>query len=660
MKTDQGQGSAGTDEARAQMTSLKTVLSEQVTPGHLYDPMEDRPGWVQCYACGHLCRIPPGRDGICRVRFNREGTLFVPDGYVGALQCDPVEKKPFFHALPGSLALSFGMLGCDYHCGYCFTGETRVITNRGVVRIDSLLTENRIRMPDGGEAGTLSGWEAMDHEGGFSPIRQVFRHAHHDTVVAVTPYYLPTFRCTPDHRVFATTDPALPPSWLEARSLTPNHLLVIPKPPEPEAQPPFRRPTPDAAAIIGGAQAQHVYGFPGLRELKPHEVAAKALAIEAGLTSEDEDIDQEFGKDPSYITLSKGAADLLAPSAKPMSEDHAYGVAWLGLCFGHQPAIYPAHPATEKFRVHWIHQPIRRKSKEIESHFLVPIRKVAEEAYDGFVYNLEVEGAHTYTANFFAVHNCQNWITSQALRDPASLAPPMATSPEELVELAKHHGAPILASTYNEPLITSEWAVKVFTHAKKAGLVCAYISNGNATPRVLDYLRPWVDLYKVDLKGFDAKRYHELGGILQTVLDTIVNLKQRDFWVEVVTLIVPGFNDSDDELTGIARFLAGVDRNIPWHVTAFHTDYKMTDRPDTSVDTLLRAAEIGRAAGLHFVYAGNRPGSVGKFENTACPQCGASLIERIGYTVLANHIREGRCPQCTTVIPGVWSRPGLT
>jgi len=380
MKTDQGQGTAGTDEARAQtdearaqMTSLKTVLSEQVTPGHLYDPMEDRPGWVQCYACGHLCRIPPGRDGICRVRFNREGTLFVPDGYVGALQCDPVEKKPFFHALPGSLALSFGMLGCDYHCGYC-----------------------------------------------------------------------------------------------------------------------------------------------------------------------------------------------------------------------------------------------------------------------------------------------QNWITSQALRDPASLAPPIATSPEELVELAKHHGAPILASTYNEPLITSEWAVKVFTHAKKAGLVCAYISNGNATPRVLDYLRPWVDLYKVDLKGFDAKRYHELGGVLQTVLETIVNLKQRDFWVEVVTLIVPGFNDSDEELTGIARFLAGVDRNIPWHVTAFHTDYKMTDRPDTSVDTLLRAAEIGRAAGLHFVYAGNRPGSVGKFENTACPQCGASLIERIGYTVLANHIREGRCPQCTTVIPGVWSRPGLT
>jgi pyruvate formate lyase activating enzyme len=567
----QGQGGSVTDESRAQMASLKTVLSEQVSPGQLYDPMEDRPGWVQCYACGHLCRIPPGRDGICRVRFNRDGTLFVPDGYVGALQCDPVEKKPFFHALPGSLALSFGMLGCDYHCAYCFTGETRVITNRGVVRIDSLIAEDCIQMPDGGEAASLAGWEALDHEGRFSPIRQVFRHGYRGPVVKVTPSSLTAFRATPDHRIFATTHPALPLSWVKAGSLTPRHFLAVPKP-----------------GVLESTQRI------------PMELAEIASSSSVSRT-----------------TSKAGSSTAL------------------------------------------LERPVAKTTEEIESHFLVPIRQVSEETYDGFVYNLEVEGAHTYTANFFAVHNCQNWITSQALRDPESLAPPMATSPDELVRLAEEHGAPILASTYNEPLITSEWAVKVFTRAQAAGMVCAYISNGNATPRVLDYLRPWVDLYKVDLKGFDAKRYHELGGVLQTVLDTIVNLKQRGFWVEVVTLIVPGFNDSEEELTGIARFLAGVDRNIPWHVTAFHQDYKMTNRPDTSVDVLLRAAEIGRAAGLHFVYAGNRPGRVGKFENTACPECSASLIERIGYTVLANRIRDGRCPQCATIIPGVWSRPGL-
>jgi pyruvate formate lyase activating enzyme len=657
MKTKTGPRSTGKDEDRAQMTSLKTVLSEQVSPGHLYDPMEDRPGWVQCYACGHLCRIPPGRDGICRVRFNQEGTLFVPDGYVGALQCDPVEKKPFFHALPGSLALSFGMLGCDYHCAYCFTGETRVVTNRGVVRIDSLPAENRVRMPDGGEAAMLSGWEAMDHQGVFSPIRQVFRHAHRGAVVAVTPHYLPPFRCTLDHRVFATTDPTLPPASVKAGSLTPEHFLAIPKPQAVEVQ----QPAMDAAAILVGAR--HAHRASRLIRQIATRVSREAWEYErsGGLLLDEDAYDSGDGHLFSYAQ----------PRVTTASEDLAYEMGWLALRLGYLPAIDRALPDADKpiagsrvrqapaqYTVTWTERPTRKMSRETDSHFLVPIRQVVEETYDGFVYNLEVEGTHTYTANFFAVHNCQNWITSQALRDPASLAPPMATSPEELVALAKQHGAPILASTYNEPLITSEWAVKVFQPAKAAGLVCAYISNGNATPRVLDYLRPWVDLYKVDLKGFDAKRYHELGGVLQTVLETIVNLKQRQFWVEVVTLIVPGFNDSDAELTGIARFLAGVDRSIPWHVTAFHTDYKMTDRPDTSVDTLLRAAEIGRDAGLHFVYAGNRPGAVSKFENTVCPQCGATLIERIGYTVLANHIQDGRCHNCAAVIPGVWSRPG--
>ena len=217
--------------------------------------------------------------------------------------------------------------------------------------------------------------------------------------------------------------------------------------------------------------------------------------------------------------------------------------------------------------------------------------------------------------------------------------------------------APVIASTYNEPLITSEWAVEIFQRARAAGLMTAYISNGNATPRVLDYLRPWVDLYKVDLKGFDDRRYHELGGVLKTVQETIVNLKERGFWLEVVTLIIPGFNDTDAELVALARFLASVDPAIPWHVTAFHRDYKLTDPPDTDAKTLLRAAAIGRAAGLQFVYAGNRPGQVGNLEHTHCPGCSALLIERQGYLVRRNRITGGCCPDCGRAIPGRWTRP---
>jgi pyruvate formate lyase activating enzyme len=349
--------------------TLRDVLVGLTREGELYERLEN--GRVRCFACGHRCLIPPGRDGICRVRFNDAGRLRVPWGYVGALQLDPVEKKPFFHALPGAKALSFGMLGCDYHCGYC-----------------------------------------------------------------------------------------------------------------------------------------------------------------------------------------------------------------------------------------------------------------------------------------------QNWITSQALRDPKATAPPESMSPAEFVEAARRSGARIVTSTYNEPLITSEWAVALFREARAAGLVCSYVSNGNATPEVLDYLKPWVSLYKVDLKGFRDRGYRDLGGTLERVLETIRGLHSRGFWVEVVTLLVPGFNDSFEELRDLTGFLAAVSPDIPWHVTAFHPDYKMTDPLPTSVRGLLRAAETGRAAGLRFVYAGNLPGHVGEWENTVCPGCGALLVERRGFRVFSNRIdATGGCPDCRRRIPGVWSAP---
>jgi pyruvate formate lyase activating enzyme len=249
---------------------------------------------------------------------------------------------------------------------------------------------------------------------------------------------------------------------------------------------------------------------------------------------------------------------------------------------------------------------------------------------------------------------CQNWVTSQALRDPKALAPPLEVTPLEMVAAARRYGAKLVVSSYNEPLITSEWAVDIFKKARPSGFVCGFVSNGNATPEVLDYIRPWVELYKIDLKSFDDRSYRKLGGVLKNILDTIKMVYERGFWLEIVTLIIPGFNDSEDELKAAADFIAGVSPDIPWHVTAFHQDYKMTAPDNTSVDTLIRAAETGYAAGLNYVYAGNLPGRVGKYENTYCPNCHAILIERYGFRVLKNRIKGGACPDCNSTIPGRW------
>jgi pyruvate formate lyase activating enzyme len=254
---------------------------------------------------------------------------------------------------------------------------------------------------------------------------------------------------------------------------------------------------------------------------------------------------------------------------------------------------------------------------------------------------------------------CQNWVTSQALRDPMALSPPLDTTPEAMADDALRQHARIVVSTYNEPLITVEWAVDVFKEARRRGLVTGFVSNGNGTPRVLEYLRPHIDLYKVDLKSFDDRRYRELGGRLQPILDTIRWLHGAGVWLEIVTLLVPGFNDGDDELRRLTSFLAGVSPDIPWHVTAFHADYKMTDRGPTPVQALRRAAHIGREAGLRYVYAGNVPGMVGGLEDTACHACGHRLIARHGFAVENYALTpDGTCPRCGTSIPGRWGSTG--
>jgi pyruvate formate lyase activating enzyme len=351
------------------MPTFAEILAEYVREGELYERIDEKR--IRCFACGHLCPIFDGQPGVCKVRFHRDGKLYVPWGYVASVQCDPIEKKPFFHVLPGAKAFSFGMFGCDLHCPYC-----------------------------------------------------------------------------------------------------------------------------------------------------------------------------------------------------------------------------------------------------------------------------------------------QNWVTSQAIRDPRAVAPPLRATPEQLVAQALDLGAQVVVSTYNEPLITAEWAVAIFKQARQAGLMTGFVSNGNATPQVLEYLRPWLDLYKVDLKSFNDRDYRQLGGRLQPVLDSIRRIYEMGFWLEVVTLVVPGFNDSDEELGQIASFLSGISPDIPWHVTAFHKDYKMTDPDDTPPETLLRAAEIGRRAGLRYVYAGNLPGMVGDHENTRCPNCGKTLVRRYGYRILENKLRNsGRCPSCSTLIPGRWTLP---
>jgi pyruvate formate lyase activating enzyme len=213
-----------------------------------------------------------------------------------------------------------------------------------------------------------------------------------------------------------------------------------------------------------------------------------------------------------------------------------------------------------------------------------------------------------------------------------------------------------MVSTYNEPLITSEWAVAVFKEAKAAGLITGYVSNGNGTPQVLEYIRPWVDLYKVDLKSFDDRHYRELGGRLQPILDTITWLHRAGVWVEIVTLLVPGFNDGEAELTGLTEFVASVSPDIPWHVTAFHQDYRMTDPANTTPAMLVRAADIARRAGLRYVYAGNMPGRVGALEHTHCPSCAERVISRYGYFIQEYRLLpDGRCPRCRTSVPGIWS-----
>jgi len=209
-------------------TTIGDLLDKLTVTGELYRKLSG--DTIECYACGHRCKIREGRRGICQVRFNEGGELRVPWGYVAALQSDPIEKKPFFHVMPGTNALTFGMLGCDFHCGYCFTGDTMVVTNRGPIALQDAfeLGETRQTNPDG-DIAFPSNLKAITSSGGFQKVRAVFRHPYEGEMIKIKPYYLPSIVCTPDHRVYATDDQNTKPYMVQAKDLKNDHYLVVPR-----------------------------------------------------------------------------------------------------------------------------------------------------------------------------------------------------------------------------------------------------------------------------------------------------------------------------------------------------------------------------------------------------------------------------------------------
>lgn len=252
---------------------------------------------------------------------------------------------------------------------------------------------------------------------------------------------------------------------------------------------------------------------------------------------------------------------------------------------------------------------------------------------------------------------CQNWQISQTLRDDMAGTNPIEVTPQQIIDSAERFGARAIVSTYNEPLITSEWNHDVFELAKKNGFATGYVSNGNATPEVLDYIRPVTDLYKIDLKSFNDKNYRALGTSLEKVLNGIKEVHKRKFWLEIVTLLIPGFNDSPQEIQQMAEFLASISKEIPWHITAFHPDYKMTDKRYTTANDLIKAGKIAKEQGMKYVYLGNVRG-LKEWENTICPNCQTTLIERDLFRITNYSITEtGACPECTAKIPGIWEKP---
>jgi len=258
----------------------------------------------------------------------------------------------------------------------------------------------------------------------------------------------------------------------------------------------------------------------------------------------------------------------------------------------------------------------------------------------------------------FRCEFCQNADISQMPRDQGRIVGRQA-SPEQVVLAAQRYSSRSIAYTYTEPTIFFEYSYDIARLAHAAGIASVYVTNGYMTTEMLELFQgagdshdPWLDAANVDLKAFRDATYKKVcGARLQPVLDSLKRMKELGVWVEVTTLVVPGLNDTEDELGDIAQFIAGeLGVEVPWHVSRFHPDYKMYDRGPTPENTLRRAYDLGRAAGLKYVYVGNMPGA--RLEDTICAHCGERVLERRGYRVIRRNLRDAKCGNCGTPVDG--------
>jgi len=256
----------------------------------------------------------------------------------------------------------------------------------------------------------------------------------------------------------------------------------------------------------------------------------------------------------------------------------------------------------------------------------------------------------------FSCLNCQNNYISQYPREHSGRIIGERVPATKIVADAVESGSRTIAYTYTEPTIAIEYVLETMVRAKEEGLANVWVSNGYFTAETAELIVPHLDAVNIDLKGVSDDIYHDVvGGNVRPVLNTIERLHRAGVWVEVTTLVIPGVNDTDEELHWTAEAVVGISPRIPWHVSRFFPAHRMVERPPTPIDRLEAACRIGRDAGLRYVYLGNVPG---EGEVTRCPQCNARVVLRSGSRIRENRLNEGACPECAEAIDGVWFTAG--
>ena len=251
---------------------------------------------------------------------------------------------------------------------------------------------------------------------------------------------------------------------------------------------------------------------------------------------------------------------------------------------------------------------------------------------------------------------CQNYDISQYPKEHIPRIIGRELSPERIVELAIENGCDSVAYTYNEPIVFFEYTYDIAKLAHAKGLKNIYVTSGFETRKAIDLLEPYIDGMNIDIKSFSDEFYKEIcGARLKPVLEAVKYAHAKGIWIEITTLLIPGKNDSDEEIRSIARFIAELDISIPWHLSAFHPTYKMLDVPRTPESTLLRAYKISQEEGLKYLYVGNVDNE--DHESTYCPSCKKRVIDRTGHIgqYVINELKEdGSCRYCNYHLEGVW------